>query len=63
MLLNIVGFDANAGSEQSASSIFWMRVCLAGGPLILCFVSLFLVKMYPLSDQQMALNENALVQT
>ena len=63
MLLNIVGFDANAGSEQSANSIFWMRVCLAGGPLILCFVSLFLVKMYPLSDQQMALNENALVQT
>ncbi|MBU3005327.1 MFS transporter [Paraglaciecola arctica] len=50
LLLNIVGFDADLAGQQHANTITWMRVCLAGGPLLLCFVSLFIVKIYPLSE-------------
>ena len=60
LLLNLVGFDANAGEDQSPGSIFLMRLCLAGGPLVLCFISLMIVKCYPLSEQQMALSKDAI---
>tara|TARA_R110002153_G_scaffold66738_1_gene178091 strand:- start:1085 stop:2482 length:1398 start_codon:yes stop_codon:yes gene_type:complete len=51
LLLNAVDFDANLGEAQDPESILWMRICLAGGPLLLCFVSLFIVNMYPLTEQ------------
>ncbi|WP_166423655.1 MFS transporter [Paraglaciecola sp. 20A4] len=65
LLLNAVGFDASAGAKQSVDSILWMRICLAGGPLLLCFLSLFIVKIYPLAEHQMAScqTKNALGQT
>jgi len=54
LLLNILGFDADLGAEQDPDSLLWMRICLSGGPLLLCFVSLYIVNMYPLTEQQMA---------
>lgn len=54
LLLNFVGFDANLGAAQHSDSILWMRVCLVFGPLLMCFVSLFILKIYPLTEKQMA---------
>ena len=54
LLLNTLGFDADLGAEQDPDSLLWMRICLSGGPLLLCFVSLYIVKIYPLTEQQMA---------
>jgi Na+/melibiose symporter-like transporter len=51
LLLNVIGFDADLGGQQHPDTIMWMRICLAGGPLLLCFVSLIIVKIYPLTEQ------------
>tara|TARA_R110002153_G_scaffold25502_1_gene80704 strand:- start:5899 stop:7365 length:1467 start_codon:yes stop_codon:yes gene_type:complete len=57
LLLNVIGFDADLGGQQHPDTIMWMRICLAGGPLLLCFVSLIIVKIYPLTEQhQLASN-------
>ncbi|MDP5033305.1 MFS transporter, partial [Paraglaciecola sp.] len=52
VLLNIIGFDARLGELQSEQSLFWMRICLAGGTFCLNGVSLLILLKYPFTDKQ-----------
>lgn len=43
LTLNLIGFDANLGGEQSENALFAMRIMLAGGTTFFCLLALFIL--------------------
>ncbi|MBI5425857.1 MAG: MFS transporter [Opitutae bacterium] len=53
LLLVGLGFDAKLGAQQSATTLFWMRVCFAWLPALTVIVSLITVARFPLTTEKM----------
>jgi len=49
----LIGFDAELGGDQSASSIFWIRFLLAAVPIAGRIVSLIAILRFPLTADRM----------
>ncbi len=54
ILLDLIGFDAALGGEQSPQAIWWIRVLFAGIPVLAMTTALLLLCLYPLSQSRMA---------
>ena len=51
-LLNFTGFDVNLEGNQTASALFWMRVCDVFIPVIASLLAIALVASYDLSESK-----------
>jgi GPH family glycoside/pentoside/hexuronide:cation symporter len=52
ILLNSTGFDVALGSEQAASTIFYMRLFDLGIPIAASAVAIWMIVSYPISEQK-----------
>ncbi len=52
-LLDLVGFSAALGGNQTPETIWWIRFLFAGIPVVALLVALALLAFYPLSEQRM----------
>ena len=50
ILLNLTGFNIAFGAEQSASSLFWMRVCDIGIPIITSLIAIFIILTFDITE-------------
>ncbi len=50
LLLNLTGFDVALGGEQTASAIFWMRVCDVFVPLVTSGVAIGAIASYSITE-------------
>ena len=53
-ILAIIGFDASLGGAQSPETMFWMRVCFSGLPMLLAIGGLFLMRHYEIDEEKAA---------
>ena len=51
-LLNFTGFDVNLGGNQTASALFWMRVCDVVIPVITSLIAIALVASYEITESK-----------
>jgi len=51
LILTLTGFDA-AKLTQSATTVFWMRVCFSAIPAVGALMALFVLRGYPLTKQR-----------
>jgi Na+/melibiose symporter-like transporter len=52
-LLEITGFDAKLGGNQTPEAIFWIRALFAGIPVTALLAALVLIQFYPLGTERM----------
>lgn len=52
LVLNLIGFDALQGSEQTENSILMMRVFLVGGTLVSAAIGYLLLRQYDLDEEK-----------
>ncbi|MEP5765182.1 MAG: MFS transporter [Halieaceae bacterium] len=52
VLLNVTGFDVALGGEQTASTIYMMRVFDVGIPLIGSAIAIWMIATYPITEQK-----------
>jgi len=51
-MFNIVGFDVALDLGQSASSLFWMRVCDVGIPIVTSLVAILIIATFDISENK-----------
>jgi glycoside/pentoside/hexuronide:cation symporter, GPH family len=51
-LLQLSGFDAKLGGNQSANAILGIRLLFAGIPVIALIIAFILIQLYPLSTER-----------
>lgn len=51
-LFNIIGFDQSLGLGQSTQTLFWMRICDVGIPIITSFVAIFIIMTFDISENK-----------
>ncbi|MEN0065584.1 MAG: MFS transporter [Myxococcota bacterium] len=51
-LLNLTGFDVALEGNQSADTLYWMRVADVVVPIIASFIAIFAIMSYPLTEQR-----------
>ncbi|AWB65491.1 sodium:melibiose symporter [Saccharobesus litoralis] len=54
LTLNLIGFDAQAGANQSESALTWMRVILVAGTCLAPILSALLLRKYDLNEAKYA---------
>ena len=52
LLLNATGFDVTLGGEQTASTIYQMRMFDVGIPLISSVIAIWVIASYPITEQK-----------
>jgi GPH family glycoside/pentoside/hexuronide:cation symporter len=52
VLLNVTGFDVALGGDQTASTIFMMRVFDVGIPLVGSAIAIWMIATYPITEQK-----------
>jgi GPH family glycoside/pentoside/hexuronide:cation symporter len=50
-LLNATGFDVNLGGQQSADTIFYMRLCDVLIPMAASLIAIWMIAIYPINEQ------------
>ena len=51
-LLNATGFDVELGGQQSADTLFWMRVIDVTIPLICALLAIWMIYLYPITEEK-----------
>ena len=52
VLLNLTGFDVALGGDQSAQTLFLMRIFDIAVPLIGSAIAIYLVALYPITEDK-----------
>jgi Na+/melibiose symporter-like transporter len=52
-LLELTGFDAKQGGNQTADAILGIRLLFAGIPVTALVIAFFVIMLYPLSTERM----------
>jgi len=50
ILLNATGFKVELGLHQSASALFWMRMCDVGIPIVTSLVAIYIIMTFEVSE-------------
>ena len=51
-LLNATGFDQALGIGQATSTLFWMRVCDVGIPIVTSLAAIFIIMTFDVSEDK-----------
>jgi GPH family glycoside/pentoside/hexuronide:cation symporter len=52
ILLNATGFKIELGLSQSAQTLFWMRVCDVGIPIVTSLIALYIIMTFDISEDR-----------
>jgi Na+/melibiose symporter-like transporter len=52
LVLNLIGFEALLGNEQTSTSLLMMRLLLVGGTVVSAFIGYFLLRQYDLDEEK-----------
>lgn len=50
ILLNTTGFNINSGLNQSANTLFYMRVCDVGIPIVTSVIAIYIIMTFDISE-------------
>jgi GPH family glycoside/pentoside/hexuronide:cation symporter len=51
-LINATGFHQELGLGQATSTLFWMRICDIGIPIVTSIMAIFIIATFDISEQK-----------
>ncbi len=51
-LFNLIGFKESLGLGQSVNTLFWMRICDIGIPIVTSFIAIFVILSFDISENK-----------
>jgi len=50
ILLNVTGFNVVLGANQTVNTLFWMRICDIGIPIVTSIIAIYIIMTFDISE-------------